>query len=56
MFKIIDYAAETVKDNFPSAAAAYHYLALTFSTNFIHEMGLKVVRKEEEDERDKAEL
>lgn len=55
MFKVIDYAAETVKDNFPSAAAAYHYLALTFSADFIHEMGFKVVRKEEEDERDSSE-
>lgn len=51
MFKVIDYAGETVKDNFPSAAATYHYLMLTFSVDFIHEMGFKVFREEEKDER-----
>ena len=56
MFKIIDCYGETVRDDFGSAAAAYHYLALTFSVDFIHEMQFKVIRKEVEDERDSSEL
>lgn len=51
MFKVIDCYGETVKDDFGSAVAAYHYLALTFSVDFIHEMQFKVIREEEKDEQ-----
>lgn len=56
MFKIIDYTGETVKDGFGSCAAAYYYLALTYTVDFIHEMHFRVIREEEEDERDSSEL
>ena len=55
-YKVIDYSGETVKDDFGSAAAAYHYLALTFSVDFIHEMHFRVIREEVEDGRDSSEL
>lgn len=51
MFKIIDYAGETLTNGFPSCAAAYRYLYISFSTDFIHEMQFKVIREEESDER-----
>jgi hypothetical protein len=47
-YKIIDYAGETVKDGFGTAAAAYNFLYITYSVDFIKEMGFRVVRKEEE--------
>ena len=51
MYKIIDYAGETIKDGFSSAERAYSYLSLSFSPAFIHEMQFKVVREEVEDEQ-----
>ena len=48
MFKIIDYAGETVKDGFGSAAAAYNFLYITYSVDFIKEMCFRVIKKEEE--------
>lgn len=56
MFKIIDYAGETVEDDFPNARAAYVWLSFKFSADFIHEMKMKVIREEVEDERDNSEL
>ena len=50
MFKIIDYAGERVVGDFRLAAAAYEWLYDSFSVDFIHEMGFKVIREEEEDE------
>lgn len=55
-YKIIDDYRETVKDGFGSCAAAYNYLALTYTVDFIHEMHFRVIREEEEDERDSSEL
>ena len=49
MFKIIDYAGETVKDGFGSAAAAYNFLYITYSVDFIKEMRFKVIREEDTD-------
>ena len=49
MFAIIDYAGETVKDGFGTAAAAYNFLYMTYSVDFIKEMWFRVIRKEEED-------
>lgn len=49
MFAIIDDYRETVKDGFGSAAAAYNFLYITYSVDFIREMGFRVIRKEEED-------
>lgn len=49
-YEIIDYAGETVKDGFGSCGAAYNFLMLNYTVDFIHEMGFKVIRKEEEDE------
>lgn len=51
MFKIIDYAGETFKDGFGSCEVAYSYLYISYNTEFIHEMGFKVIREEEEDEQ-----
>ena len=56
MFKIIDYAGETVKDGFGTASAAYTFLYLTYSVDFIKEMHFRVIREEEEDDRDSSEL
>ena len=56
MFKIIDYAGETVKDGFGSAAAAYNFLYITYSVDFINEMWFRVIREEVENERDSSEL
>ena len=56
MFKIIDYAGETVKDGFGSAAAAYNFLYITYSVDFIKEMWFRVIREEVENERDSSEL
>ena len=50
MFKIIDYEGETLTNGFPSCEAAYRYLYISFSVDFIHEMQFKVIREEEEDE------
>lgn len=55
-YKIIDDYRETVKDGFGSCAAAYNYLALTYTVDFIHEMHFRVKREEVEDERDSSEL
>ncbi len=52
MFKVIDYQYETVKDGFGSAAAAYNFLYLTYSVDFIREMGFRVVSYEREEEED----
>ena len=52
MLKIIDYAGETVKDGFGSAAAAYNFLYITYSVDFIKEMGFRVIREEEKDVED----
>ena len=52
MFKIIDYAGETVKYGFGSAAAAYNFLYITYSVDFIKEMGFRVIREEEKDVED----
>ena len=51
MFKIIDYAGETLTNGFPSCEAAYRYLYISYSADFIHEMQFRVIREEEEDER-----
>lgn len=51
MYKIIDYAGERVVGGFKLAAAAYGWLYDTYSVDFIHEMQMKVVREEEEDEQ-----
>lgn len=57
MFKIIDYAGETFKDGFDSCERAYSYLYISYNTDFIHEMGFRVIREEESDEqRDSSEL
>ena len=56
MFKIIDYAGETVKNGFGTASAAYTFLYLTYSVDFIKEMHFRVKREEAEDERDNSEL
>ena len=48
MFKIIDYAGETVKDGFGSAVAAYNFLYITYSVDFIKEMGFRVIREEKD--------
>lgn len=56
MFKIIDYAGETIEEGFPNARAAYVWLSFKFSGDFIHEMHFKVVREEVKDERDNSEL
>ena len=56
MYKIVDYAGETVKDGFDACERAYSYLCISYSTDFIHEMGFRVIREEEKDERDSSEL
>lgn len=56
MYKIIDYAGETIEEGFPNAKAAYVWLSFKFSEAFIHEMQFMVIREEEEDERDSSEL
>ena len=50
-YKIIDYAGETFKDGFDSCERAYSYLYISYNTDFIHEMGFRVIREEEEDEQ-----
>ena len=55
-YKIIDDYRETVKDGFGSCAAAYNYLALTYTVDFIHEMHFRVIREEGEDDRGSSEL
>lgn len=50
-YAIIDYDGETLKDGFDSCERAYSYLYISYSTDFIHEMGLRVIREEEEDEQ-----
>ena len=52
MFKVIDYHRETVKDGFGTAAAAYNFLYITYSVDFIREMGFMVVRYEGKEEED----
>ena len=54
-YAIVDYAGEVVKDCFGSAAAAYNFLYMTYSVDFIKEMEFKVIRKEEEDEQKDSE-
>ena len=56
MFKVIDYAGETVEEGFSSAVEAYRYIALTFSPDFIREMHFKVIGEEVKDELDSSEL
>ena len=56
MYKIVDDYRETVKDGFETCNAAYKYLASTYTLDFIHEMHFRVMREEEEDERDSSEL
>ena len=56
MFKIIDYAGETVKAGFGTASAAYNFLDMTYTVDFIKEMHFRVKREEVEDERDSSEL
>ena len=51
MFKIVDYAGETLTNGFPSSEAAYRYLYISYSADFIHEMQFRVKREEEEDEQ-----
>ena len=51
-YKLIDYAGETVKDGFGSAAAAYNFLYITYSVDFIKEMWFRVIRGEEKDVED----
>ena len=51
MYKVIDYAGETLTNGFPSCEAAYRYLYISYSADFIHEMQFKVIREEESDER-----
>lgn len=51
MYKIVDYAGETFKDGFKSCEQAYSYLYISYNIDFIHEMGFRVVREEEEDEQ-----
>ena len=53
MFKIIDYAGETFKDGFGSCETAYNYLYISYNTEFIHDMGFRVIREEVEDEQSK---
>lgn len=54
MYKIIDYAGETLKDGFEACERAYSYLSLSFSPAFIHEMQFKVVREEVKDEQSES--
>ena len=56
MFKIIDYAGESVKDGFGTASAAYNFLYMTYTVDFIKEMYFRVIREEAEDERCSSEL
>ena len=56
MYRIIDYAGETFKDGFETCERAYSYLYISYSTEFIHEMGFRVIREEEADERGSSEL
>lgn len=51
MYKVIDYAGETIEEGFPNARAAYVWLSFKFSEAFIHEMQFKVVREEVKDEQ-----
>ena len=55
-YRIIDYAGETLKDGFDTCGRAYSYLYISYSVDFIHEMGFRVIREEVEDERDSSEL
>ena len=48
-FKVIDCYGETVKDDFGSAAAAYNFLYITYSVDFIKEMWFRVIREEDTD-------
>ena len=50
-YKVIDYAGETVKSGFMTVGATYNFLYITYSVDFIKEMGFKVIREEEEDEQ-----
>ena len=56
MFKVIDYAGETVEEGFPNVRAAYVWLNFKFTDGLIHEMQFRVVREEVEDERDSSDL
>lgn len=47
-YKILDDYGETVKDGFESCAAAYNYLAVRYTVDFIHEMHFRVIREEAE--------
>ena len=49
MFKIIDYAGETVKDGFKTSRDAWCWLMWRFSNGFISEMAFKVIREEDTD-------
>ena len=51
MFKVIDYAGERVVGGFKLAAVAYEWLYASYSVDFIHEMQMKVIREEENDEQ-----
>lgn len=55
-YKIIDNYRETVKDGFGTASAAYNFLYMTYTVDFIKEMHFRVKREEAEDERDSSEL
>lgn len=47
MYKIIDYAGETFQGGFETCKRAYSYLYISYNTDFIHEMGFRVVKEEE---------
>lgn len=47
-YKIIDYEGETVEDDFYTATAAYMFMQDLFTKDHIKNMGLKVVKMEDQ--------
>ena len=55
MFKIIDYAGETVADGFPNEFKAQQFMYSNYSRECIRELEFEI-REEVEDERGSSEL
>ena len=55
MYKIIDYAGETVADGFPNEFKAQQFMYSNYSRECIRELEFEI-REEVEDERDSSEL
>ena len=55
-YKIIDYAGDVVKEGLQSKSSAWGWIYSTYGYEFAKNMEFKVVREEEEDERDGSEL